>query len=248
MRRLAAAVPGVSQRRSDRRLHRCRRSRSAAARPQRELRARADGAAHARRRRRLHAAGRAGSRARIHGLDDRRPRQGGGVRVRPAACTTTARRSCSATASRRAAARRKASACSTSWRRTRRRRATSRPSSRSDSSPTSRPRRSSIAPRARFRETNGDLREVVRTIITSPEFFAPSAYRAKVKTPFEFVVSRRARDGRDVVNAQPLVAGAARPRACRSTGASRRPATRDRADAWVNTGALLNRMNFALSL
>ncbi len=41
----------------------------------------------------------------------------------------------------------------------------------------------------RFRETNGDIREVVRTIVTSPEFFAPDAYRAKVKTPFEFVAS-----------------------------------------------------------
>jgi uncharacterized protein (DUF1800 family) len=42
---------------------------------------------------------------------------------------------------------------------------------------------------ARFRSTGGDIREVVRTIVTSPEFFAPAAYRAKVKTPFEFVVS-----------------------------------------------------------
>ena len=33
------------------------------------------------------------------------------------------------------------------------------------------------------------LREVMRTILTSPEFFAPEAYRAKVKTPFEFIVS-----------------------------------------------------------
>ena len=41
----------------------------------------------------------------------------------------------------------------------------------------------------RFRETKGDIREVVRTIVTSPEFFAPDAYRAKVKTPFEFVAS-----------------------------------------------------------
>jgi uncharacterized protein (DUF1800 family) len=41
----------------------------------------------------------------------------------------------------------------------------------------------------RFLDTHGDLREVVRTILTSPEFFAPDAYRAKVKTPFEFLVS-----------------------------------------------------------
>jgi uncharacterized protein (DUF1800 family) len=42
---------------------------------------------------------------------------------------------------------------------------------------------------ARFQATDGDLREVTRTILTSPEFVAAESYRAKVKTPFEFVVS-----------------------------------------------------------
>ncbi len=49
----------------------------------------------------------------------------------------------------------------------------------------------------RFRETGGNIREVVRTIVTSPEFFAPEAYRAKVKTPFEFVVSAVRATGTD---------------------------------------------------
>ncbi len=40
-----------------------------------------------------------------------------------------------------------------------------------------------------FTRTGGDIREVVRTIVTSQEFFAPRAYRAKVKSPFELVVS-----------------------------------------------------------
>ena len=40
-----------------------------------------------------------------------------------------------------------------------------------------------------FLSTKGDIREVVRMIITSPEFFSVDAYRAKVKTPLEFVVS-----------------------------------------------------------
>ena len=39
----------------------------------------------------------------------------------------------------------------------------------------------------RFLDTDGDIREVVRTIVTSPEFFAADAYRAKVKSPFEYV-------------------------------------------------------------
>ena len=99
----------------------------------------------------------------------------------------------------------------------------------------------------RFLDTKGDLREVTRTIIESPEFFAEDAYRAKVKTPLEFVVSAVRATGAVVVNPQPLVAelrtlgmplyGCVPP-----TGYSMT------ADAWVNTGSLLNRMNFALQL
>jgi uncharacterized protein (DUF1800 family) len=40
-----------------------------------------------------------------------------------------------------------------------------------------------------FRDTDGDLRRVVETIITSPEFFSPAAYRAKIKSPFEYAIS-----------------------------------------------------------
>jgi uncharacterized protein (DUF1800 family) len=100
---------------------------------------------------------------------------------------------------------------------------------------------------ARFRETKGDIREVVRTIVTSPEFFAAEAYRAKVKTPFEFVASSLRATSAETVNAMPLV------QAMRDLGMPPyqcQPPTgyADRADAWVNTGALLNRMNFAVAL
>ncbi|HJR61645.1 MAG TPA: DUF1800 domain-containing protein [Vicinamibacterales bacterium] len=100
---------------------------------------------------------------------------------------------------------------------------------------------------ARFRETDGDVREVVRTIITSPEFFAASAYRAKVKTPLEFVASAVRAAGVDVRNGMPLV------QAMRQLGMPLymcQPPTgyADKAEAWVNTGALLNRMNFAVML
>ena len=44
----------------------------------------------------------------------------------------------------------------------------------------------------------------MRTILTSPEFFAPEAYRAKVKTPFEFVVSALRATGADVQQPLPL--------------------------------------------
>jgi uncharacterized protein (DUF1800 family) len=100
---------------------------------------------------------------------------------------------------------------------------------------------------ARFRDTDGDIREVVRTIIMSPEFFAPAAYRAKVKTPFEFVVSAVRAVGADTTNAQPLVA-AVRNLGMPLYGCQPPTGYADKAEAWVNSGALLNRMNFALSL
>jgi uncharacterized protein (DUF1800 family) len=100
---------------------------------------------------------------------------------------------------------------------------------------------------ARFRETDGDIREVVRTIITSPEFFATSAYRAKVKSPFEFVVSAVRASGADAVNAMPLVQ-AMRDLGMPMYGCQPPTGYSDRAGAWVNTGALLNRMNFAVAL
>ena len=85
----------------------------------------------------------------------------------------------------------------------------------------------------------------MRTILTSPEFSAPDAYRAKVKTPFEFVVSAVRATGADVDDATPLV------RAMQQLGMPLyqcQPPTgyKDTADAWVNTGALVSRMNFAL--
>lgn len=99
----------------------------------------------------------------------------------------------------------------------------------------------------RFRETDGDLREVVRTIVTSPEFFAAESYRAKVKTPFEFVVSAVRATGSDVRNPQLLV-GAVRNLGMPLYGSQPPTGYSDKAEAWVNSGALLNRMNFAVTL
>ena len=100
---------------------------------------------------------------------------------------------------------------------------------------------------ARFRETNGDIREVVRTIITSPDFFAAEAYRAKVKSPFEFVVSAVRATGTEVSNAMLLVQNL-RTLGMPLYGCQPPTGYPDKAEAWVNTGALLNRMNFALQL
>jgi uncharacterized protein (DUF1800 family) len=100
---------------------------------------------------------------------------------------------------------------------------------------------------ARFRETDGALREVMRTILLSPEFLSSDSYRTKVKTPVEFVASALRATAADVQDAAPLV------RSLQQFGMPLymcQPPTgyKDTADAWVNTGALVSRMNFALQL
>ena len=100
---------------------------------------------------------------------------------------------------------------------------------------------------AKFRETGGDIREVVRTIVTSPEFFSAEAYRAKVKSPFEFVVSAVRATGTEVRDAM-LLAQNVRNLGMPLYGCQPPTGYPDKAEAWVNTGALLNRMNFALQL
>lgn len=98
-----------------------------------------------------------------------------------------------------------------------------------------------------FLDTKGDLREVTRAIITSDAFLSEEYRGAKVKTPFEFVVSATRATGATVVNAQPL-ALAMRELGMPLYGSQPPTGYSMTADAWVNTGALLNRMNFALQL
>ena len=100
---------------------------------------------------------------------------------------------------------------------------------------------------ARFHDTNGDLREVVKTIVTSPEFLAPDAYGAKFKTPFELVVSAVRTTGAEVSDARAFV------QALQQLGEPLymcQPPTgyKDTADAWVSAGGLVTRMNFATRL
>jgi uncharacterized protein (DUF1800 family) len=98
-----------------------------------------------------------------------------------------------------------------------------------------------------FLKTNGDIRAVLQTMIYSPEFWSRQTYRAKVKTPFELVVSTTRVLGTDVDAPMPLVQWTARIGEplyqCQPpTGYS------DKTEAWVNSGALLNRLNFAIAL
>ena len=101
----------------------------------------------------------------------------------------------------------------------------SRPSWRAGSSPTTPPQALVDRAARRFRETDGDIREVVRTIVTSPEFFSAEAYRAKVKTPLEFVVCAVRATGTEIEQRACRSCRRCASSACRSTCASRRPAT-----------------------
>src|SRR5947199_190301 len=102
---------------------------------------------------------------------------------------------------------------------------------------------------ATYLSTDGDIRAMLRTIVAAPEFVSSEAYRAKVKTPFEFVASAVRALGA-TVDAQGAFDLA---RASAEIGEplyQAQPPTGypDRAEAWVNSGALLARMNFALAL
>ena len=123
----------------------------------------------------------------------------------------------------------------------------SRPSSRAISSATCRPPALVDRLAARFTDTHGDLRAVMTLLLASPEFLAPASYRAKVKTPFEFVVSAVRATGAQFADTRMLV------KAVQDLGMPLyqcQPPTgyKDTADAWTNTGALVNRMNFALAI
>jgi uncharacterized protein (DUF1800 family) len=98
-----------------------------------------------------------------------------------------------------------------------------------------------------FLDTDGDIRAVMATMLDAPEFFSQGAWRAKVKTPFEMTVSAVRATGADVDYAMPLAnqitqLGEPLYRKLEPTGYSSANAE------WVNSAALLGRMNFALTL
>lgn len=97
-----------------------------------------------------------------------------------------------------------------------------------------------------FRDTDGDIRETVRAIVKSPEFFSRAAYRAKVKTPFEVVVSAMRALGAEA-DTTPRTAMAVARLGQPIYGRQTPDGWPDRGDAWMNTGAILNRINFGLA-
>ncbi|HEY7209065.1 MAG TPA: DUF1800 family protein, partial [Bryobacteraceae bacterium] len=96
-------------------------------------------------------------------------------------------------------------------------------------------------------KTGGDLRQVLQTMLGSPEFWSEGAYRAKVKTPLEIVASALRASNADVQSAQALAnelqkLGEPLYRKIEPSGYSNANAD------WVSTAGLLERMNFALAL
>jgi uncharacterized protein (DUF1800 family) len=91
-----------------------------------------------------------------------------------------------------------------------------------------------------FTRTDGDIRAVVRTIVTSPEFFSHSAFRAKVKTPYQLIVSaRRALEAPadSSANTVRLVGAMGHPLFGRLTP----DGWPDAAPAWINSGSMMKR-------
>jgi uncharacterized protein (DUF1800 family) len=100
---------------------------------------------------------------------------------------------------------------------------------------------------AAFRQSNGDIKATLRALFNTPEFNSAEARRAKIKTPFELAVSAIRTLGAET-DARPALAqwiarmGEPLYMYQAPTGYP------DTAEHWVNTGALLERLNFALAL
>jgi uncharacterized protein (DUF1800 family) len=98
-----------------------------------------------------------------------------------------------------------------------------------------------------FLKKKGGIREVLETLFHSPEFWDDGAYRAKVKTPLEFVASAVRATGAEIEDAQPLV-GQLNRMGMPLYGAQPPTGYSMKAETWVSSSALLTRMNFALAL
>jgi uncharacterized protein (DUF1800 family) len=95
--------------------------------------------------------------------------------------------------------------------------------------------------------SDGDIRQVLRTMFTSPEFWSREAYRAKVKTPEEFVLSAVRATGGEVQRPA-IVLNAMNQLGMPFFGCQTPNGYSWTAAAWVNSGDLLTRINIALAL
>jgi uncharacterized protein (DUF1800 family) len=98
-----------------------------------------------------------------------------------------------------------------------------------------------------FLQSDGDIRAVLQTMLSAPEFWDRREVRSKVKTPLEFAVSALRATGADIARTQ-SVNDALNRMGMPLYGAQPPTGYPMRAESWVNSGALLSRMNFALGL
>ncbi|HEV2487240.1 MAG TPA: DUF1800 domain-containing protein [Terracidiphilus sp.] len=98
-----------------------------------------------------------------------------------------------------------------------------------------------------YLSSGGDIAVVLKTLFHSPEFWSTSTYRAKVKTPLEFVVSAVRASNASIDNLLPL-ANNLRQMGMPLYGAIPPTGYDWKSSTWVSTSALVDRMNFALNL
>lgn len=98
-----------------------------------------------------------------------------------------------------------------------------------------------------YLKSGGDISKVLETLYRSPEFWSPKAYQAKIKTPLEYVVSAVRASNANITNMQPLLYSLNRM-GMPLYGCIPPTGYKWEADDWVSTGALVDRMNFALAL
>ena len=97
-----------------------------------------------------------------------------------------------------------------------------------------------------FSKTGGDIKATLKTLFSDKEFFAPENYRAKIKTPFELAVSSIRALGAET-NAGPQFLAMLNKLGEVPYGYQAPTGYPDTAEEWVNTGALLERLNFAVA-
>jgi len=97
-----------------------------------------------------------------------------------------------------------------------------------------------------FQKSAGDIKTTLKALFNDPEFFAPENYRAKIKTPFEVAVSSIRALGADT-NSSPALIALINKMGEVPYGYQAPTGYPDTAEDWVNTGALLERLNFAVA-
>ena len=98
----------------------------------------------------------------------------------------------------------------------------------------------------RFQETNGDIRAVLKTLLTSPEFRDPKVYSAKFKTPYRYLLSSVRASGLSVTSVRPLLA-TARQLGMPLYGCQTPDGYKNTKEAWLNPDAITRRVNFAVA-